>query len=360
MIYSFFRKIYHTLRILVNNNTYDGKTFFPEKKQRSLMSRRWYQIKEIWLSGNEEPHFMLYGMDVKSDEECKEYVNSFNFMKRRDYLNFRGHQHSSSIILRNKFYFGIFAESLGLHTPVNYGYITKEGMLFHIKEKKFIELDELLNDGNHDLFCKIIEGECAIGLMHFRVVRGRIMYKDKEITIQDLRGMTKGNSYLLQEKVCQHPEMAAMHMNSINTIRLITVRSLKDGEIHVWPSHLRTGRGDSEVDNTAAGGVGIGVNYQKDGLNDVGVIKKEHRYVTEHPDSHIKFSEFKIPFLKEAVKQAKYFHTMLPDLHSIGWDVCITEQGPLFIEGNDNWEITTCQACHGGLRKLYNEYFYGI
>ena len=353
------KKIYHTGGLLVNSATYDGPTFYAERKQYSIWTRRWRQLKEIWEHGDKEFYFMLYGMDVKSASECKGYVNTYEFTERRNYLNYGGHDHSSSIILRDKFYFGIFADAIGVATPPNYAYLDTEGRLFSIKKREFVDMETILHDGDHDFFCKNMTGECAEGMMRVKVKNGVLLCQGEEVSIDDFCQLTKGTSYLLQERISQHPAMAAMHPDSINTIRLITVRSLKDCQLHVWPSHMRTGRGGSEVDNTAAGGVGIGVDYGKDGLKKLGVIKTEHRFVTEHPDTHIKFSEFKIPFLQEAVEQAIFFHSMLPDLHSIGWDICMTEKGPLFIEGNDNWEITTCQACHGGLEKLYNEYFYG-
>lgn len=49
---------------------------------------------------------------------------------------------------------------------------------------------------------------------------------------------------------------------------------------------------------------------------------------------------------------------MLPELHSVGWDIAIGDAGPIFIEGNDNWEINGPQICNGGLRKEFNELFY--
>ena len=58
-----------------------------------------------------------------------------------------------------------------------------------------------------------------------------------------------------------------------------------------------------------------------------------------------------------AVAMAKYFHSLL-DLHSIGWDIAIGENGPIFIEGNDNWEINGPQSCNRGLAKEFKEYFY--
>ncbi len=46
---------------------------------------------------------------------------------------------------------------------------------------------------------------------------------------------------------------------------------------------------------------------------------------------------------------------MLPGMQSVGWDIAIGENGPVFIEGNDNWEINGPQICNGGLKKLYDE-----
>ena len=68
-------------------------------------------------------------------------------------------------------------------------------------------------------------------------------------------------------------------------------------------------------------------------------------------------SEYTIPYVKEAIEQAKYFHSLL-NLHSVGWDIAIGEDGPIFIEGNDNWEINGPQSCNKGLAKEFKEYFF--
>ena len=49
-------------------------------------------------------------------------------------------------------------------------------------------------------------------------------------------------------------------------------------------------------------------------------------------------------------------HKVMFRSHSIGWDVAITENGPVIIEGNDRWEISLIQAVHGGLGYL-EKYF---
>ena len=79
---------------------------------------------------------------------------------------------------------------------------------------------------------------------------------------------------------------------------------------------------------------------------------------TEHPNSHIVFESFCIPHISKAIEQAKLFHSTLNDIHSIGWDIAIGEDGPIFIEGNDNWEINGPQSCNRGLApEFYNLFF---
>jgi hypothetical protein len=51
------------------------------------------------------------------------------------------------------------------------------------------------------------------------------------------------------------------------------------------------------------------------------------------------------------------FHGHLKQIHSIGWDIAITKDGPCFIEGNDNWEISGVQICSKGLNEEFKDYF---
>lgn len=65
-----------------------------------------------------------------------------------------------------------------------------------------------------------------------------------------------------------------------------------------------------------------------------------------------------MPYWKESLELANCFHEKLSDIHSIGWDIAITKDGPVFIEGNDNWEISLMQACNGGLKREFGNFFY--
>ena len=53
---------------------------------------------------------------------------------------------------------------------------------------------------------------------------------------------------------------------------------------------------------------------------------------------------------------AKELHSKLYRIHSVGWDIAITEEGPVFIEGNSKWEISGTQSAEGGV-KFIEKYF---
>ena len=53
----------------------------------------------------------------------------------------------------------------------------------------------------------------------------------------------------------------------------------------------------------------------------------------------------------ETVELACRAHRTLYRIRAIGWDVAISDNGPVFIEGNDNWEISLNHAFDRSLRK---------
>ena len=68
------------------------------------------------------------------------------------------------------------------------------------------------------------------------------------------------------------------------------------------------------------------------------------------------FKDFEVPFFNETKEMIRKFHMQLKEVHSIGWDITITPEGPCIIEGNDNWEISALQVTNHGMREEYNKY----
>ena len=142
--------------------------------------------------------------------------------------------------------------------------------------------------------------------------------------------LSKGQQ-LLEEGIVQHHEMARLCDSSINTIRVVTV--VHEGRpAHVY-SLVRMGLGDSYVDNISSGGMYTWVDPD-------GVLRypcfhdKSASYLTEHPKTGMKITGFQIPLFQEAVDLCLEAALVEPRVGYVGWDVAITENGPVLVEGN--------------------------
>ena len=149
--------------------------------------------------------------------------------------------------------------------------------------------------------------------------------------------------------------MDAIYPGSINTYRIVTIN--KDEKSYLFSSILRIGTSTSgNVDNWAAGGLAIGIDHQSGYLKQFGFYKPKYGgKVAKHPDTDVEFAKTKAPCYEEAVELALKASRCFYNIRAIGWDIAITEDGPIIIEGNDNWEISLMQACDGPLRKKWLE-----
>ncbi len=341
-----------------HKDLYRHISYFPEFKGKRKKSLQIFceQVRQILKYGSSNTFYFSYGLDVKPLKECDQYVNYLYFRNRREALNF-SNKVNCTCILRDKILFNIFANGIGIATPENEFY-TVNGQIFDFKTKKQLTVDKLCKN-DHTLFCKLVDGECGNGVFQLHIQQGKVFINGKPSTQEELNKRFEQGRYIAQTVIKQHLLMSQLHPQSINSMRLITVRSLKDRTIHIFPSILRIGTGESIVDNTSQGGLAIGIDLATGRLKQYGFYKPQFGLkVDKHPNSGIQFDTFVIPFFKDAVRQAVYFHSMLPELHSVGWDIAIGENGPIFIEGNDNWEINGPQICNGGLRKEFENLFY--
>lgn len=344
------------IRLFLHPSAIYGINYYPEMAEKSKLRIFGEQCMYILKYGVTNEYYYLYGLNVKNFRHNEDYLVYLPFMRRRDELNLNS-KHNSSNILRNKLYFGVFAKAFGIDTPENIALVRNRDVLL-LGEGRHVSIEQLIATYNGVFFCKPMDGECGKGVFKLEVDTNTIKINDNTTDMSTLTKMLAGPDFLVQRCITQHHLQSTLHPTSINSIRTVTVRSLKDNKIYVLPSILRIGTNGSIVDNTSQGGVAVGFNLETGQLNEFGLQKPQFGLrLNTHPNSEIRFADYTIPFIKEAIEQAKYFHSFL-DLHSVGWDIAIGENGPIFIEGNDNWEINGPQSCNHGFAKEFKEYFY--
>ena len=172
--------------------------------------------------------------------------------------------------------------------------------------------------------------------------------------MDDIQSFKKNISdaiYVLQNTLIQHPEMNRINNSCVNTIRAITIHNGENASNFI--NYLRIGVGNSLVDNISQGGLGCGIHEDGtlfDTANDNFGLST---WITHHPDSIVEFKKFKIPFYKEAMELVIKMHQSFHVFFIIGWDIAITESGPVIIEGNPVSELVFEQSIYGGLRPQF-------
>ncbi|MCQ2462084.1 MAG: hypothetical protein MJ177_01605 [Clostridia bacterium] len=144
--------------------------------------------------------------------------------------------------------------------------------------------------------------------------------------------LTQNKQFLVEETIVQHEGMNALYSGSINTLRMVTLNV--NGKVHFMYALVRMGKGGSAVDNISSGGM-----YTC--INDSGVLTKPAfcdktgEYYDIHPTSGTVFKGFEIPCFKQAVELVKKAALVEPNMCYVGWDVAITPDGPVLVEGNN-------------------------
>ena len=146
-------------------------------------------------------------------------------------------------------------------------------------------------------------------------------------------------AYMIEEIIKQHPITKQIHPQSVNTLRIFTIID-KEGIPHIGMPIFRAGLKDSVTDNTSSGGLYFIVDKETGVVESSGRTERCRTRYINHPDTGVQVTGMKIPFYEDIVKMVKEAALITPTLRYIGWDVAISENGPLLIEGNIEYAAT--------------------
>lgn len=147
--------------------------------------------------------------------------------------------------------------------------------------------------------------------------------------------MKKGRYDLVEEYILQHSEMMRLSPSGLNTVRIITQEH--DEKVDIVGARLRITI-NSVVDNMAAGNAAVPLDKKHGRVTGPGVFSDiTMPDIDHHPVTGVKLNGFQVPFWQEIIAMVKEAALVAGKNRSIGWDVAITSNGPLLIEGNHNW-----------------------
>lgn len=345
------------LRRMLKLMTSPNQTYYPHLERKNRFEIIGDQL--TWILKNRElnEYYYTYGLDRKSKEVADHVIPYRTFRRIRDSRNLRpsGVNFNYSALLQDKFVFGQFLSSLHIPTPVNIALLGHTSVTW-LNTMQVCPLSALAGDNIYvDGFCKKLTGMQGSGAFRLHVTGNSMYIGDRLSSIDDLSKKLDG-SYLLQERLQQHQALDQLFPRALNTVRIVTFNN--NGKTEVFNAVMRIGTGESNVDNWNSGGIAVGIDLDSGRLRTSGLFKPKYgRLVEVHPDTGVRFDQFVVPYFHESLELACKAHRYLYGVHSIGWDIAVGPQGPVIIEGNDDWDGSLAMAFEPDFKKKFMQMF---
>ena len=154
-----------------------------------------------------------------------------------------------------------------------------------------------------------------------------------------------GRQFLLEQLIPQHEEMSRLCNTSVNTLRVI---SYLDGDkVHILASVLKIGNGGA-IDNFSHGGMYTMLDDH--GVAHYAAFDGENRTFTVHPVTGTSIVGFQVPLFGEVLSFVDKIARVVPQVPYVGWDIAISPNGPVVIEGNYNTGVFQAKPSVSGVR----------
>lgn len=241
----------------------------------------------------------------------------------------------------------------------NYFYILDDKITFNKKFKKYIKRNYLCIDGKNfktfleffknqnTIIAKLPNGEGGKGIEKF-------YYQNENEAKKVYNDLIKKNEILIEECIKQNEQINKLYPNSVNTLRIFTFWN--GTQAFAINSVFKLGNG------------GITDNFSENGMycfpDDNGKIivpafDRNDNIYEFHPITKEKIMDYTIPFFKEACELVCEAAKEIKEVRYIGWDVAISENGPVLIEGNSFpgvFQIKPSSIKNKGLIPKYQKY----
>jgi hypothetical protein len=156
---------------------------------------------------------------------------------------------------------------------------------------------------------------------------------------------------VIQPVLRNHPIIEALNPGALNTLRVCSF--VEDGRYTLIAACLRVAQGHAVVDNWGQGSFAVGIDLTSGALNPIGVTKAVHgrQVCTVHPDTGVCFGSITLPWWRETLELAERAALGLQPHVTLGLDIAITPEGPVFVEANEAGDFFFLQEACGPLGR---------
>lgn len=300
------------------------------------------------------------------DRRDTEFRNSFlGINEQRYYLDFLNPK-KYYILARNKYLTHKLLENTGVRKSELYCYYHPEGnvllndeiannlqgVIKILKNKKVIKCVVKTTESS--------SGKDVLVVNHIHYTKNECilqLYDDTKINLSDF---LSNIPLIFESLIKQTKQLSSLNESSVNTIRFMTTL-YPNSEVKIIATFIKIGRIGKCVDNAGSGG-----NVDACIDTETGEIKfpiqfdgwRKIKDITHHPDSGMPIDGIVIHNWESIKRQVKDFQKSFPFIKAAGWDIAITEEGPLVIEVNDMWDRTGQYFIRKGWRNEIRDCYF--
>jgi Sugar-transfer associated ATP-grasp len=225
----------------------------------------------------------------------------------------------------------------GALTPKNYAWLHAGRLRALCEDWRASSLDDLITKPNGKVVLKPVRGIGGRGIFIISLQGNSINVNNQIVSVTQVRTqLSRLNNYVVTAFVQQGEFPASIFPGAVNTIRVLTMSDPDTGEPFIAAAAHRFGsQASAPVDNLHAGGLSALIDLDS-GVLSAAAERGEDRLIMHdvHPDTGARISGRVVPnwaALKEHILEVA---KRLPFLCYVGWDIALTAEGPVFIEGN--------------------------
>jgi hypothetical protein len=168
----------------------------------------------------------------------------------------------------------------------------------------------------------------------------------------DAKGLTKRlarlsrrQPYLVFECLANHPDIQDLSAGALSTLRIHTILNEKYEVEHLF-TMLRMSQFRRRIIDTADG-IAAAVDPATGVLGIASNSSLLARWMTNHPATRARIIGRQVPYWPEALDLAISTHRKLASPFIVGWDIAVTQHGPVIIEANKSPDIEIEQRLNG-------------
>lgn len=282
------------------------------------------------------------------ENQDENFRNSFlDEYEQRSYLDVLNPKKYYTVA-RNKYFTHLFLESLSIRKAELYCYYNPLCKLYSNSKIgwDYQSVIQILRSSNVQS-CVIKTTESSHG-DNVKVIHG-IEYLDNDCILScyddtklKLSDILKFEPLLFERVIKQTKQLESFNKTSVNTVRFMTVL-YPNSEAKIIGTFIKMGRSGSCVDNAGSGGnVDAAVDVEKGELHYVVQFDgyRKIKPIKRHPDSEQQLEGIVIDNWQHIKNEVIHYQQALPYVKAAGWDIAITDEGPVVLEVNDYWDRT--------------------